>query len=157
MNEDNVADASRCCASCGIADVDDIKLMECAECDLVRYCSDECRQDHKSQHGEDCKKRAAQLHDELLFKQPESSHLGDCPICCIPLPLDSKFVQICCGKLICNGCAHANKMREEEASLDPSCPICKESLMKFTPDELEKFVTKRIKMNDPLMIRHKGV
>ena len=35
------------------------------------------------------RKRAAVLRDELLFKQPESSHLGDCPICCLPLPLDT--------------------------------------------------------------------
>jgi len=26
-------------------------------------------------------KRAAELRDEILFKQPESSHRGDCPIC----------------------------------------------------------------------------
>ncbi len=35
-----------CCASCGIAEVDEIKLKICDDCDLVRYCSDACRQDH---------------------------------------------------------------------------------------------------------------
>jgi hypothetical protein len=44
-----------CCAACGIAEVDDIKLMECDACDLVRYCSDECQQDHSQQH-EQCAK-----------------------------------------------------------------------------------------------------
>jgi len=78
MSEDSSADTSSC-ASCGIAQVDDIELKECAECDLVKYCSDEC-QNYKPQHKEDCKKRAAELHDEILFQQPESSHLGDCPI-----------------------------------------------------------------------------
>ena len=29
---------------------------------------------------EECEKSAAELHDEMLFKQPEGSHLGDCPI-----------------------------------------------------------------------------
>ena len=68
------------CASCGVAEVDDIKSKECSACDLVRYCSDACRDDHKSEHEESCKIRAAKLRDELLFKQPESTHQGDCPI-----------------------------------------------------------------------------
>ena len=38
------------------------KLKECDDCDLVRYCSDECqKKTHKSQHEEACKKRAAEL------------------------------------------------------------------------------------------------
>jgi len=32
-----------CCASCGIAEVDDIKLKKCDDCDLVEYCSDKCQ------------------------------------------------------------------------------------------------------------------
>ena len=51
MNTDNihiVVDAAdMCCASCGIAEVDDIKLMDCDACDLVPYCSDECKADHR--------------------------------------------------------------------------------------------------------------
>eukprot|EP00984_Skeletonema_dohrnii_P009042 scaffold3396_cov95-Skeletonema_dohrnii-CCMP3373.AAC.4 len=35
----------QCCGSCGITEIDEIKLMECADCDLVRYCSDKCQQD----------------------------------------------------------------------------------------------------------------
>eukprot|EP00984_Skeletonema_dohrnii_P035791 scaffold35973_cov122-Skeletonema_dohrnii-CCMP3373.AAC.2 len=35
----------------------------------------------KLQHKKECKKRAAEFRDELLFKQPESCHEGDCPIC----------------------------------------------------------------------------
>ena len=27
-----------CCASCGIAEVDDIKLKDCDACKLIRYC-----------------------------------------------------------------------------------------------------------------------
>jgi len=45
-------DAS-CCASCGIAKVDDIKLKECDDCKSVKYCSDACQKNHKSQHEED--------------------------------------------------------------------------------------------------------
>ena len=29
-----------CCASCGIAEVDEIKLKKCDDCDLVKYCSE---------------------------------------------------------------------------------------------------------------------
>jgi hypothetical protein len=37
-----------------------------------------------------CKMRAAELRDEILFEQPESTHLGDCPICLLQLSLDQK-------------------------------------------------------------------
>ena len=69
--EDIEADAQpcSCCAFCGIAEIDDIKLMSCDGCDLVKYCSDECREDHKSEHEEDCKKGAAELRDALLAIQ----------------------------------------------------------------------------------------
>ena len=59
--------------------------------------------------------------------------------------------------MICNGCHHANKMREADASLDPSCPVCRESMMKVTADELEKHMMKRIEANDPVAMTHEGV
>ena len=76
MSADEGEEAS-CCASCGIAEVDEIKLKECSACDLVRYCSVKCQREHNSQHQQECKKRAAELRDEILFKQPESTHIGD--------------------------------------------------------------------------------
>eukprot|EP00984_Skeletonema_dohrnii_P027298 scaffold16833_cov80-Skeletonema_dohrnii-CCMP3373.AAC.2 len=87
-----------CCASCGIAANDDVKLKKCTACKLVRYCGVKCQREHRPQHKRECKKRAAELHDEILFKQPESSHMGDCPICCLPLPLDGKSytMMACC-------------------------------------------------------------
>ena len=62
--------ADEVCASCGIAPVDDIKLKLCDGCDLVKYCSDKCREDHREQHEEECNQRKAELHDKELFKQP---------------------------------------------------------------------------------------
>ena len=111
----NEVDTS-CCASCGIAEVDDIKLKDCDDCDLVRYCSDDCQNNHKSQHEEECKKRAAELRDKSLFKQPESNHWGECPICCLPMSLDNSksLINECCGEFICSGCAFNNKLREVE-------------------------------------------
>ena len=127
MSEDNQVD-TMCCASCGIPECDVIKLKECTACDLVRYCSNGCQREHKLQHEEDCKKRVAEIRDELLFRQPESSYLGECPICCLPLSIDPEYstIMMCCSKKICNGCFHANEIREMKASLIPSCSFCRQ-------------------------------
>ena len=107
--ESEAVDTCSCCASCGIAEVDDIKLKDCDDCDLVKYCGDGCRENHKAEHEEECKQQAAELRDELLFKQPKSTHMGDCPICCLPIPLDmaKSAMMPCCSKWNCEGCAYA--------------------------------------------------
>ena len=153
---DNEAVAASCCASCGIAEIDDVKLVPCDGCDLVKYCSDECREEHRPQHAEDCKKRAAELRDELLFKQPATTHLGDCPICCLPLPIDVHALNVCCSKIICQGCDYSNKMREKEMRLAHSCPFCREALPK-TDEGVEKQNMKRVEMNDPAALCHQGM
>ena len=150
-NEEVDDTSSSCCAFCGIAEIDDIKLKDCDGCDLVKYCSDVCREDHKSAHEEDCKKRAAELSDELLFKQPESTHLGDCPICSVPLPLDNLKINMyhCCSKVICRGCAHANEIREAETRQQHHiCPFCREIIAK-TDEEFDKQIMKRVEANNP--------
>lgn len=76
-----------CCASCGI---DNVTLKFCDDCDLVKYCSDNCQEIHREQHEEECMKREAEIRDESLFAQPDGSCYGECPICCLPLPLDAK-------------------------------------------------------------------
>ena len=155
MSEDNKE--VMCCASCGIAEIDDVKLMPCDGCDLVRYCSDECQNNHNSEHEEDCKKRAAELREELLFKQPQSSHHGDCPICSLPLPLESKksAMYMCCSKIICHGCNYANQDRENEMNFEQSCPFCRIPLPN-TNEESVKRRMKRIEANDPVAIRFEG-
>ena len=159
MSEDNhQADLTCCCASCGITEIDDIELKECDGCDLVRYCSDECQENHKSEHEEACKKRAADLRDELLFKQPESSHWGDCPICCLPLSLDQQksIMMPCCSKIFCKGCVYADSMREVQQSLVPSCPFCREPVI-ITDEDKDKQRMKRIEANDPIALCHEGI
>eukprot|EP00985_Skeletonema_marinoi_P009012 scaffold4121_cov73-Skeletonema_marinoi.AAC.4 len=148
-----------CCASCGIAEVDEVKLKECATCDLVRYCSEECQENHTSQHKEACKKRAVEeLRDDLLFKQPESSYLGDCPICMLPMPLDlsKSIVAVCCSKSICRGCFHANYMSEEEGWSNRRCPFCREPVSSKM-EECDKQRMKRIEANDPVALCEEGV
>jgi tetratricopeptide (TPR) repeat protein len=159
MSEENKADASSSfCASCGLPECYDVKLKTCTACKSVRYCGVKCQRDHRPKHKRACKKRAAELRDELLFKQPESTHLGDCPICMIPLPLDpenSAFLS-CCGKMVCNGCAHANMKREFQAKLEEKCPFCRKSVPK-TEKELEENLVKRIEANDPVAMREQGI
>ena len=156
MSDENNNDMS-CCASCGIAENDDTKLKKCTACYLVRYCSVKCQKEHRSEHKKECRKRAAELRDELLFKQPESSHIGDCPICSLPLPLDPQKSRMadCCSKVVCDGCYYANKAREFEGRLQQSCPFCRESTYK-TDEEMEKQRMKRIEANDPVAMVQQG-
>ena len=141
------------CASCGKAEIDGIKLKDCDGCDLIRYCSDECQEDHKLEHEEECNKRAAELRDKLLFKQPESSHLGDCPICCLPLPIDTvNMIQFCCSKTICKGCFHAHMLKEGEGKLANMCPFCR-----ISATEAYQEFYKRIASNDPVALCQEGV
>eukprot|EP00984_Skeletonema_dohrnii_P013406 scaffold5549_cov79-Skeletonema_dohrnii-CCMP3373.AAC.9 len=159
MSADNIgAEADIHCASCGIAEVDDIKLMECADCDLVRYCSDKCQQDHRPDHEAICKDRAAELREEILFRQPESSHLGDCPICCLPLPLDpNKYVKyFCCSKVICCGCTTSNMMRQFDEGLPLVCPFCRHLSSESEEEESDRQNKKRCEANDPFALREEG-
>jgi len=144
------------CASCGSAEVDDIKLKECdAACKLVRYCSDACEKDHRPQHEQDCKERVAELRDELLFKQPESSHLGDCPICFIPIPLDKYDISACCSKVLCDGCDYTNQLREAKQSLERKCPFCR-APVPATQKGVVSQNMKRVEANDPVAMRFWG-
>ena len=137
------------CASCGVAGGDDIKLKKCTACYLVRYCSVKCQKDHWPNHKKECKK----LRDEILFKQPESTHLGDCPLCCLPVPIDKSksFLNSCCSKPICQGCDISNRMREIEGRLQHKCPFCRTALHD-TEEQSNELLMKRIEANDPIAI-----
>ena len=145
------------CASCGVAEGDDIKLKRCTACYLVKYCSVKCQKDHRPKHKKECKKRAAELKDELLFKQPESTHWGDCPICCLPIPIDPQKSTLyrCCSKLICYGCSYSNGKRQYEGGLEVKCPFCRKAVPK-TEEETIKRLMKRIEANDPVAMCEMG-
>jgi len=146
------------CGSCGIAEDDDIKLKKCNACKSVRYCGVKCQKEHRPQHKKECKKRVAELRDEVLFHQPESIHGGDCPICCLPLPIDPKksMLMACCCKVICIGCEYANFMRQKEGSLEHTCSFCREK-RPITDKEVELSVKKRIEVNDPVALCQNGI
>jgi len=137
-----------CCASCGNAEVDDIKLKDCNDCKSVRYCGDKCQREHRPNQVQDCEKRATELRDEILFTQPESSHLGDCPICCLPLSPDiqKSTLMPCCSNIICNGCDYANLIRELKGSLELKCAFCRHP--RISDEELELNLMKRVEAND---------
>ena len=145
------------CASCGVAGGDDIKLKKCTACHLVKYCSVKCQKEHRPKHKKECKKRAAELKDEILFKQPESNHLGDCPICSLPLSIDPKksTSYSCCSKSICIGCDYANRKREIRGRLQQKCPFCREALPS-TEEEYTKRLMKRVEADDPEAICDMG-
>eukprot|EP00985_Skeletonema_marinoi_P020758 scaffold12420_cov137-Skeletonema_marinoi.AAC.5 len=157
MSKDNVKAnaevAEMYCASCGITEVDDIKLNKCNDCGLARC--DKCQIDHLPPKYEQLRRQqAAELRDEILFRQPESTHLGDCPICCLPLSLifEENTLCSCCSTTICNGCDYASQKRELEEKLEPACPFCRRPVPKKEEENL-KFQTntmKRAKANDPV-------
>mmetsp|Transcript_22681 Transcript_22681/g.32408 ORF Transcript_22681/g.32408 Transcript_22681/m.32408 type:complete len:303 (+) Transcript_22681:191-1099(+) len=157
-NDDNETDTtSSCCASCGISENDGVGLKKCTACYLVRYCGTKCQRQHWSKHKRECKKRAAEL-DEILFKQPESTHLGDCPICLIPIPLGYYEYSVtgCCLQYVCDGCNYANQLREIEAKQESKCPFCREPYLS-APEEIEKLqLMKRVKANDPVALHEAG-
>src|SRR6056300_1287638 len=150
-------EADEVCASCGIAAGDNIKLKICTACKLVKYCSVDCQKNHRPQHKKACKKRAAEIRDDDLFTQPEESHYGECPSCCLPLPLGEKkwAINSCCCKRICKGCEYANKQREVEQGLELRCPFCREPLPE-TEEEEEENSMKRVKANDPVALFNMG-
>eukprot|EP00985_Skeletonema_marinoi_P013076 scaffold6442_cov73-Skeletonema_marinoi.AAC.18 len=145
--------AEMCCASCGITEVDDVKLQKCDACDLVRYCSDKCHEDNRPTHERACKERATELRDEILFKQPESSYLGDCPICFLPISVEF-FVQSCCSKMICDGCSYANARRETKKR--QTCPFCRHPVPR-SKEEIDKNNNKRVAANDPIALMQMGM
>ena len=116
------------CANCGKGEENNgNNLKACTACKLVKYCNRDCQIAHRPQHKKACKKRAAELHDEALFKEPQPRK--DCPICMLPPPLYDTHTgttfHTCCGKDICIGCIHALDERGGE-NMD-LCPFCRTS------------------------------
>ena len=151
------AEADEVCANCGKAAVDEIKLKKCGGCDLVKYCSVDCQRNHRPQHKRACKKRMAELRDDKLFQQPDESDLGECPICCLPLPLDltKSGINTSCCKRICMGCHYANQRREGEQGLRHRCAYCREPVPD-TDEEMDQNFMERAKANDPVALCQVG-
>ena len=61
------------CANCGKGEEESANLKSCAACKLVKYCVRDCQATHRPQHKKACKKRAAEIYDEKLFKRKHLS------------------------------------------------------------------------------------
>ena len=141
------------CANCGKGEDESLHLKECTACKMVKYCNRDCQVAHRSQHKKSCKKRAAELYDEKLFKQPPPSE--DCPICMIPLPSlhTGHRYKSCCGKIICSGCIHAVAIRDGGVGL---CPFCRSPAPKSINEEILEQIKKRMEVGDDEAIRNLG-
>jgi len=90
---------------------------------------------------------AAELIDDQLFKQPESNDRGDCPICCLPLPIQTLALSSCCGTVVCEGCSYAYLLRKRGVNIEPTCPFCRHPVPE-TEEEIKKNLMKRVEAND---------
>ena len=140
MSNDN--NDNNMCANCGKGEEESINLKKCGACKMVRYCSAACQHAHRPQHKKECRKRAAELHEEALFRQPL---LEDCPICFLRLSrlhTGTRYIS-CCGKTICGGCIHAGGMTDN----DQLCPFCRALVPKLEEEILERTM-ERVEVDD---------
>ena len=136
------------CANCGKGEESSNSLKACTACKLVKYCNRECQIAHRPQHKKACKKRAAALHDEALFKQPPPGE--DCPICMLRLPMlrTGSTYFACCGKVICSGCVCAPVYDNQgNVITEITCPFCR-TPRPNTDEEIVKRNEKRLKAGD---------
>jgi len=156
MNTTSSENNTSICANCGKGEEDGIidKLKSCNACKMVKYCSRDCQVAHRPQHKKECKKRAAELHEIELFKQPPPEE--DCPICFLMLPgmgedrVMGRTYMSCCGKTICNGCIYTVQSRAASAGRseeDDICPFCR-TPPPSSHDELIKRYNERADLND---------
>lgn len=132
------------CANCGKSEERNGDLKACNGCKLVKYCNRECQLAHRKQHKTACKKRAAELHEEALFKERPRDK---CPVCDLPMLFGNKVsvFESCCGKNVCIGCDGVkqsvdHKLKREEGE-EKLCPICETPASRSDEDGMERVKT----------------
>ena len=164
-----------CCAECG--EEGGVSLKTCKSCMQVKYCNAICQLKHWATHKKECKQRAAELHDEALFKNPPAKE--DCPICFLPMPVNlvccaslppattmsvpifdyamtndmvanygTETYYPCCGKSICGGCLYSFW----KSGNFGKCPFCKSERIGKTDEEQVAEMMKRVDANDACAI-----
>jgi TPR repeat protein len=93
------------------------------------------------------------MREVQLFTQPDSTHLGECPICFLPLSFEEGKNSLfsCCMELVCNGCNYAHDVQH---GID-ACPFCREPSVDSN-EENEKRAMDRVKANDPAALCQMG-
>ena len=169
-----------CCADCG--EEGGASLKACTACMLVRYCNTNCQRKHWPKHKKVCKRRAAELRDEALFKDPPAKE--ECPICFLPMPLklvccvslppatitsgvpvrdfanankeldkiNTEQYYTCCGKSICRGCVNSFVKSFVKSGNSGNCPFCKAQFLDKTGGERVEELMKRVEANDAASI-----
>ena len=135
------------CASHDAAEDGAVVLKKCTACLLVKYCSVDCQRAHRSKHKKECKRRAAELMDELLYGQGRERPEGDfCLICTLPIPLpmgDHSLFNVCCMKLVCDGCS----VEATRRGMGETCEFCRTPVPKDCASTLA-MAKKRIDAGD---------
>ncbi len=62
--------AMMCCESCGIAAIDDVKLKDCDNCDLVKYCSEKCQGNHRNSTRKSARSALLNCVTEIYLRSP---------------------------------------------------------------------------------------
>ena len=89
--------------------------------------------------------------DDPLFQDPPPKE--DCPICMLPMPVNSGICDVhttyqsCCGKIICNGCVHAARQEIEKGKMKDVCPFCRVPNPRSEKEEVKR-INARVKLND---------
>ena len=137
------------CGNCGKGEEESAALKNCVACKMVKYCSRDCQKAHRSQHKKECRKRAAELHDEALFKH--SLQAEECPICFLRLPSirTGRRYKSCCGKVICSGCIYSVRLTTGKSM----CPFCR-AIAPKTDEEIIKQIKKRAQVDDAQAIHN---
>jgi len=150
----NADDSKHHCAACGDSDVGGGSLKACAACNLVKYCNKSCQVKHWPVHKKACKERLAKLFDEKLFKRLPPNE--DCPICYLRLPMevDQARYQLCCGKILCNGCVHAHSVAAAYTER-VKCVFCRSEGSSSDEENIER-MKKRVGANDALAMYNLG-
>jgi hypothetical protein len=150
MNGADEHEIATACANCGKEE----SKMICSACRLVKYCGKDCQIEHRRRHKQACKKRAAELHEEALFRVPPKAK--DCPICFITLPesmICAKRYRSCCGKTFCSGCLFADMKQNNGRRI---CPFCRAQSPENIVDAID-LLYKRAEINDPNALAVLGV
>jgi len=159
---DMITSDNKTCANCGKEGSD--VTNTCNKCKSVMYCNAVCKKKHRHRHKKDCEEnlrlaaeRAAELHDEALFKQPLP--FEDCPICFLRMPslnLTGKRYMPCCGKMICSGCAYAPVYDDQgNVVAGRKCPFCRTPAPTSDEETLERY-EKRVEAGDYIAIYNQG-
>ena len=94
------------------------------------------------------------VSDEELFKQPPQKE--DCLICFLQMPSmwnGGHKYKSCCGKVICSGCIHANRLMMKGNTL---CPFCRTPNLTSNEDRNERYYA-RIAAGDAEAVFNYGV